>query len=241
MLSGIGSQQHLAELAIPVVHNLPGVGQSLQDHYSAPIKLKCRLPVTVNDVMLSNTRKLKAGLQYYMFHRGPLSMISSPAALFARTRPELASPDIKCSISPFSADRPQDGLHRFSGFTSIAYQLRPESRGEIKLADGTGRSKPKIFANYFSDPEDDDMRRSVAAFHIGRQIIATEPYRSLIFCEVRPGAHVVAEEDIRSFIRQVAGTVYHPCGTCRMGQDDKAVVDPELRLRGIDGLRVVDA
>ena len=78
-------------------------------------------------------RKLKVGLEYYMFHRGPLSMISSPAALFARTRPELASPDVKCSISPFSADRPQDGLHRWSGFTMIAYQLRPESRGEIKL------------------------------------------------------------------------------------------------------------
>jgi choline dehydrogenase len=85
------------------------------------------------------------------------------------------------------------------------------------------------------------MRRSVAAFHIGRQIIATEPYRSLIFSEVRPGAHVVAEDDIKSFIRQVAGTVYHPCGTCRMGEDEKAVVDSELRVRGVEGLRVADA
>jgi choline dehydrogenase len=82
---------------------------------------------------------------------------------------------------------------------------------------------------------------SVAAFHIGRQIIATEPYRSLIFCEVRPGAHVVEEDQIRAFIRQVAGTVYHPCGTCRMGQEDEAVVDTELRVRGIEGLRVADA
>jgi choline dehydrogenase len=118
---------------------------------------------------------------------------------------------------------------------------RPKSRGEIKLADGTRRSKPKIFANYFSDAEDDDMRRSVAAFHMGRQIIATEPYRSLIFCEVRPGAQVTAEDEIRAFIRQVAGTVYHPCGTCRMGQDDKAVVDTELKVRGLEGLRVADA
>ena len=115
MLSGIGPQEHLAGFGIPIVHHLPGVGQSLQDHYSAAIKLRCKLPITVNDVMLSNPRKLKAGLEYYMFHRGPLSMISSPAALFARTRPELASPDIKCSISPFSAERPQDGLHRFPG------------------------------------------------------------------------------------------------------------------------------
>jgi len=85
------------------------------------------------------------------------------------------------------------------------------------------------------------MRRSVKAFHIGRQVITTEPYRSLIFSEVRPGAHVVSEDDIRRFIRQIAGTVFHPCGTCRMGQDEGAVVDPELRVRGIEGLRVVDA
>ena len=103
MLSGIGPQEHLAGFGIPVVHHLPGVGQSLQDHYSAAIKLRCKFPITVNDVMLSSARKLKAGLEYYLFHRGPLSMISSPAALFARTRPELASPDVKCSISPFSA------------------------------------------------------------------------------------------------------------------------------------------
>ncbi|HVB18257.1 MAG TPA: GMC family oxidoreductase N-terminal domain-containing protein, partial [Stellaceae bacterium] len=117
LLSGIGPEAQLAEFGIPVVQHLPGVGQSLQDHYSAAVKLKSRLPVTVNDVMLSNAKKLKAGLDYYLFRRGPLAMISSPAALFARTRPELASPDIKCSISPFSAERPQDGLHPWSGFT----------------------------------------------------------------------------------------------------------------------------
>src|SRR5207237_2357507 len=117
LLSGIGPRAHFAELGIPVLHHLPGVGQSLQDHYSAPIKLKCLMPITVNDVMQSNIRKVKVGLQYMMFKNGPLAMATSPAALFARTRPELASPDIKCSISPFSAERPQDGLHPWSGFT----------------------------------------------------------------------------------------------------------------------------
>jgi choline dehydrogenase len=115
LLSGIGPAAQLAQFGIPVVHDLAGVGHNLQDHYSAPIKLKSKLPITVNDVMLSNVKKLKVGMQYYMFKTGPLAMISSPAALFAKTRPELATPDIKCSISPFSADRPQDGLHRFSG------------------------------------------------------------------------------------------------------------------------------
>src|SRR5437870_5519413 len=97
MLSGIGPSEHLMELGIPVLHHLLGVGQSLQDHYSAPIKLKCLMPITVNDVMQSNARKFKVGLQYMMFRTGPLAMATSPAALFARTRPELASPDIKCS------------------------------------------------------------------------------------------------------------------------------------------------
>ena len=100
--------------------------------------------------MLSNVKKLKVGMQYYMFKTGPLAMISSPAALFARTRPELATPDIKCSISPFSADRPQDGLHKFSGFTMIAYQLRPESRGEIKLKSANPADPPAMIPNYLA-------------------------------------------------------------------------------------------
>jgi len=170
MLSGIGPEQHIRQFGVPAVHHLPGVGQSLQDHYSAPIKLKSRLPITVNDVMLSNARKLKAGLEYYMFHRGPLAMISSPAALFARTRPELASPDIKISISPFSAERPQDGLHRFSGFTSIAYQLRPESRGEIKLKSPDPFDAPAVHPNYLAT--ETDQRTIVAGLKLIRQILA---------------------------------------------------------------------
>src|SRR5205085_12639427 len=154
MLSGIGPAAHLAGHGIAVVQDLPGVGRSLQDHYSAPIKLRSRLPITVNDVMLSNVKKLKVGMQYYMFRKGPLAMISSPAALFARTRPELASPDIKLSISPFSADRPKDGLHKWSGFTTIAYQLRPDSRGEIKLRSPNPADPPAVHPNYLSDEND---------------------------------------------------------------------------------------
>jgi choline dehydrogenase len=150
-------------------------------------------------------------------------------------------PDLQFQATNFSTEHLTLGLDRWPGFGFNFSVCRPKSRGEIKLADGSGRAKPRIFANYFSDAQDDDMRRSVKAFHIGRQIIATEPYKALIFAEVRPGTHVVADDDIRAFIRQVAGTVYHPCGTCRMGEDDMAVVDPELRLRGLDALRVVDA
>ena len=131
MLSGIGPQSHLAELGIPVVQHLPGVGQSLQDHYSAPIKLRCKLPITVNDVMQSNAQQAEGrAANTTCSTRGPLAMITSPAALFARTRPELASPDVKCSISPFSAERPQDGLHPVFRF----YDRSPISCGRKAAA-----------------------------------------------------------------------------------------------------------
>jgi choline dehydrogenase len=239
MLSGIGPQEHLAGFGIPVAHHLPGVGQSLQDHYSAAIKLRCKLPITVNDVMLSNVRKLKAGLEYYMFHRGPLSMISSPAALFARTRPELASPDVKCSISPFSAERPQDGLHRFSGFTMIAYQLRPESRGEIKLKSPGPFDAPAVYPNYLAT--ETDQRTIVAGLKLCRQILATPQMQSFIEAEFQPGSAVESDEELLDYARRRGGTVYHPTSTCKMGNDPMAVVDAELRVHGIEGLRVADA
>jgi choline dehydrogenase len=239
MLSGIGPQDHVAGFGIPLVHHLPGVGQSLQDHYSAAIKLRCKLPITVNDVMLSNARKLKAGLEYYMFHRGPLSMISSPAALFARTRSELASPDIKCSISPFSAERPQDGLHRFSGFTMIAYQLRPESRGEIKLKSPDPFDAPAVYPNYLAT--ETDRRTIVAGLKLCRQILATPHMQSFIAAEFQPGSSVESDEELLNYARRRGGTVYHPTSTCKMGNDPMAVVDAELRVHGVDGLRVADA
>jgi choline dehydrogenase len=239
MLSGIGPQPHLAEFGIPFVHHLPGVGQSLQDHYSAPIKLRCKLPITVNDVMLSNMRKLKAGLEYYMFHRGPLSMISSPAALFARTRPELASPDIKCSISPFSAERPQDGLHRFSGFTTIAYQLRPESRGEIKLKSPDPFDAPAVHPNYLAT--ETDQRTIVAGLKLIRRILTHPHMQSFIESEFQPGLAIESDGQLLDYARRRGGTVYHPTSTCKMGSDPLAVVDAELRVHGIGGLRVADA
>jgi len=239
MLSGIGPEQHIREFGVPVVHHLPGVGQSLQDHYSASIKLRCKLPVTVNDVMLSQARKLKAGLEYYMFHRGPLSMISSPAALFARTRSELASPDVKISLSPFSAERPQDGLHRFSGFTSIAYQLRPESRGEIKLKSPDPFDAPAVHPNYLAT--ETDQRTIVAGLKLIRQILANPHMQGFIEAEFQPGPAIASDEQLLDYARRRGGTVYHPTSTCKMGSDPLAVVDAELRVHGIDGLRVADA
>jgi choline dehydrogenase len=241
MNSGVGPAAELKQVGIEVRHDLPGVGKNLQDHVQARFTFLTRQPGTLNEVLTSPRAQARMALEWLMSASGQLAVGATEGCLFAKSAPAEPVPDLQFQATNFSTEHLTLGLDRWPGFGFNFSVCRPKSRGEIKLADGSGRSKPRIFANYFSDPEDDDMRRSVAAFHIGRRIIATEPYRSLIFSEVRPGAQVVAEDDIRSFIRQVAGTVYHPCGTCRMGQDDKAVVDAELRVRGCEGLRVADA
>jgi choline dehydrogenase len=241
MNSGVGPAAELRQVGIEVCHDLPGVGKNLQDHVQARFTFLTRQPGTLNEILTSKRQQARMALEWLTSASGQLAVGATEATLFAKSNSAESVPDLQFQSTNFSTEHLTLGLDRWPGFGFNFCVCRPKSRGEIKLADGTRRSAPRIFANYFSDREGDDMRRSVAAFHIGRQIIATEPYSSLIFCEVRPGAHVVKEEDIQSFIRQVAGTVYHPCGTCRMGQDDRAVVDPELRVHGVECLFVADA
>jgi choline dehydrogenase len=241
MNSGVGPAAELKAVGIEPRHDLPGVGKNLQDHVQARFTFLTQQPGTLNEILTSPRQQARMAFEWLTSSSGQLAVGATEATLFAKSNPTEPVPDLQFQSTNFSTEHLTLGLDRWPGFGFNFCVCRPKSRGEIRLADGTGRSKPRIFANYFSDADDDDMRRSVAAFHIGRQIIATEPYRSLIFSEVRPGANVVGEDDIKAFIRQVAGTVYHPCGTCRMGHDDKAVVDPELRVLGLEGLRVADA
>jgi len=239
MNSGIGPDIELKEVGVAVAHHLPGVGKNLQDHVQARFTFLTRAPGTLNEILTSPRQQAKMAVEWLLSRSGQLAVGATEGTLFAKSGASETVPDLQFQCTNFSTEHLTLGLDRWPGFGFNFCVCRPKSRGEIKLADATGRSKPRIFANYFSD--EDDMRRSVAAFHIGRQISATEPYRSLIFSEVRPGAHVREEPEIRAFIRQVAGTVFHPCGTCRIGEDDSAVVDSELRVRGMTGLRVVDA
>jgi choline dehydrogenase len=239
LLSGVGPQAQLAAHGIEVVQHSPGVGQAMQDHYSAPIKLKCRYPITVNDVMQSNLKKLRTGLEYYLLRRGPMAAISAQVALFARTRPELATPDIKMSISIFSADRPQDGLHKWSGFTIIVYQLRPESRGEIRLKSANPQDPPAMIPNYLAT--ETDRRTITDGLMLGRRVLSTPHLQHYVTEEFLPGPAVVTDAQMLEHARNCGGTVFHPTSTCKMGIDTMAVVDPELLVIGIDGLRVVDA
>ena len=239
LLSGVGPAEHLREHGIEIVHHLPGVGQSLQDHYSGAIKLRCNQKITLNDVMQSNVRKLGVGLDYILRRRGPLTMGVGPVALFARTRPERASPDVKFTLSPFSADNPAKGLHDFSGFTLIGYQLRPDSRGELKLRSVDPRDTPAMFPNYLT--AENDQRTIVDSLKLCRKFLATDHLRRFIESEYLPGPNVQSDEDLLEYARNTGGTTFHQTSTCRMGPDPLAVVDAELRVRGTEGLRVVDA
>ncbi|MGE0418968.1 MAG: GMC family oxidoreductase [Acetobacteraceae bacterium] len=239
MLSGIGPGAHLAEHGIAVQHDLSGVGQSMQDHYQSRIVLKCRFPITVNDIMMSKMRMVMTGLDYILRRKGPLTIAAAQAGLFARTRPELETPDVQFATVIFSADRPAEGLHKFSGFSLVVYQLRPESRGELKLKSADPNDAPAMYPNYLST--ETDRRTIVDGLKLGRRILATPGMQHFISGEYIPGEDVRTDDDYLEYAKQYGGTVFHPTSTCRMGSDPMAVVDTELRVHGMEGLRVVDA
>jgi choline dehydrogenase len=229
----------LQESGVVVVHDLPGVGQNLQDHYQTRITYRCRFPVTLNDVMMSPWRMALAGLQYAVRRSGPLTVSAGQVGIFARTRPELATPDIQFLLIPFSADRPGEGLNKFSGFLQNCCQLRPESRGEILLRSPDAATYPAIHANYLSS--DLDRRTLVAGLKLGRLIAGRPAMQHWIESEHLPGADVQGDEDLLDHARRYGGSIFHPSGTCRMGRDRMAVVDESLRVHGLAGLRVADA
>jgi len=218
---------------------MPGVGQSLQDHYQVRMVHRCKLPITVNDMMLSVSKKMAAGLQYLLFRRGPLTIAAGQVGLFVRTRPELATPDVQYHFIVFSADRPAEGLHRFSGFSTIVNQLRPESRGEIRLRSADPREAPAIHPNYLATEL--DRRTIIAGLKLARRVASGREMQAFIESEYLPGPAVGTDDEILDFVKQYGSTVFHPTSTCRMGADPTAVVDAGLRVHGLEGLRVADA
>ena len=240
MLSGIGPGDDLREHGIEVRTNLPGVGQNLQDHLQARPVYKCRAS-TINSE-IRNVFKL-AGMAFeYAFHRsGPMAMAASLGTGFIKTEPTMETPDIQFHIQPFSADSPAEGSHRFSAFTASVLQLRPESKGELKLRSSNPMDHPRIFPNYLATKTDCDTL--VNGIKITRRICGYDSVRSLITDEFSPGQAINGDNDaaILEWARNTSTTIYHPSGTCKMGKDPMAVVDPRLRVHGVGRLRVADA
>jgi choline dehydrogenase len=240
-LSGVGPADHLRAHGIAVVHELKGVGGNLQDHFQARSVYRCTRPITLNDRVKSPFQKVLMGLEWFVRRSGPLTVGAGQGCIFARTRLELASPDIQFHIILFSADRPGEPLHTFSGFTASVCQLRPESRGTVMITSADPAAKPAIRANYLAT--ETDRRTMVDGMRMARRLAGTEALRPYIAEEVEPGPSVRGDEAMLAYCRARGGTIFHPTSTCKMGpaSDPLAVVDHELRVHGLDGLRVADA
>ena len=238
-LSGIGPASLLHGLGIRVVADLPGVGINLQDHYTGRLNYECTEAFTLNDVVNHFGKGLAAALRYAFLRKGPLTLGASYATGFIRADPASATPDIQTSISLFSADKAGDPLHRFSGFSLAARMLRPESRGSVLIQSADPLRPPAIRPNYLATEK--DCAVLLAGMKATRRLANTVALRRYIVREYDPGPSCASDADLLDFLRRRGGIAYHPVGTCRMGDGASSVVDERLHVRGVQGLRVVDA
>jgi choline dehydrogenase len=240
-LSGIGSGALLSSLGIAPFHELPGVGENLQDHLQLRPVFRVSGIRTMNTDFLSLLRRGWFGVEYALWRRGPLTMAPSQLGAFTRSSPELATPNLQYHFQPLSLDRFGEPLHRFAAFTASVADLRPTSRGSIHLRSADPADAPCIRPNYLATPE--DRRVAVAAIRLTRRIAAARALAAYQPMEWKPGAALSSDAELEAAAGQIGTTIFHPVGTARMGQADdaRAVVDPRLRLRGIGGLRVADA
>jgi choline dehydrogenase len=234
-LSGIGPRALLERHGIPVQLDAPQVGEGLQDHYYARTFWRCRLPVTLNDDLASWWRMAGIGLRYALFRKGPLAIAAGHAAVFARSRPDVRRPDVQLYFINFSTAKRGGVLHSHSGFTISVSQLQVESRGSVRLRSADPAAAPEIRYNYLA--AESDRRVMVDGLKLARRIAAAAPLREHIVDEYFPGPSVQTDEDWLAFVRQNGETVFHPTSTCALG----AVVDERLRVKGVAGLRVIDA
>ena len=240
MLSGIGDASDLSRHGIKIQADLKGVGKNLQDHLQARPVFKTDLS-TINTETSNLLKQAGIAMQYAIRQSGPMTMAASLGTGFLKTEPHLQTPDIQFHIQPFSADTPAEGPHRFSAFTASVLQLRPESTGQLRLKSADMMDHPVIEPNYLST--ETDCRTLVKAIQIARKIAGFDPLKSHVTEEHAPGAGVAPDDEraILDWARNTATTIYHPTGTCKMGNDPMAVVDHRLRVHGIAGLRVADA
>ena len=238
-LSGIGPGGLLQKHGIPVQRDMPEIGANLQDHLQIRCSFRVTGAKTLNTLSASLWGKAKIGLEYALRRSGPMSMAPSQLGAFARSRPDLATPDLEYHVQPLSLDAFGEPLHPYDAITASVCNLRPESRGHVHLTSADPVAHPEIRPNYLSTPGD----RSVAAraIRLTRQILMQPAMARYQPEEVKPGLNYQTDEELAVAAGNVGTTIFHPVGTVRMGPDESAPLDARLRLRGIGGLRVVDA
>lgn len=238
-LSGIGDGELLSRHGIEIVREVPGVGANYQDHYATRMNWRVTKPITLNE-QTRGWRLALAVADYVLRRRGILTLATGLAHGFVRTRPECETPDIQYFFVHASyADAADRKLDREPGMTIGVTQLRPQSRGSIHIGSPDPFAMPEIRPNFLADPEDQDCL--VAGMRMARGIMSQAPMEAFRGAELNPGSAVASDAQLLDFARRTGQTIYHPVGTCAMGSAPDAVVDPQLRLRGITGLRIADA
>jgi choline dehydrogenase-like flavoprotein len=237
--SGIGDGRHLQALGVDVVQNLPGVGENLQDH----LQIRCAYKVTGVDTL--NTRagnlfgKAQIGLEYLLNRSGPMSMAPSQLGVFAKSDKRFATANLEYHVQPLSLSAWGGELDPFPAFTASVANIRPDSRGQVHIQSADPSQAPSIHPNFLST--ESDRQVALDAVRLTRRIVAQPALARYMPEEFRPGPSIVGEEALLQAIGEIATTIFHPVGTAAMGQGPRAVVDPELRVHGVEGLRVMDA
>lgn len=239
MLSGIGPKAHLEEMGIAVQVDAPQVGKNLQDHLQLRITYRLNRPITFNEQYHSLLGKIRIGLEYIINKSGPMAYPTAQVGLFTRSASWVKTPDIQYHFSNYTISETTGVPDKFPGMTFSVCHLRPESRGEILLRSADPNEHPRIIPNYLS--ADEDCRVAVEEVRLTRKLASTQPLASLVQEEAQPGHQVMSDAQCLDFARSNGTSIYHPVGTCRMGSDAQAVVDPSLAVRGVKNLRVVDA
>jgi len=242
LLSGIGPAQHLRQMEIPVRHELPGVGGNLHDHFNTYCAWRISRSISLNELHHSIPRQIVAGMQYAFGRRGPMSGNGLYVGAMVRSDKRLERPDIQLNISAWSTiDRTRHGIisHPFPGFAISPVHLRPEGRGTVRLRSPDPFAPPEIRFNFLRS--DYDMQAVIAGMRIARQIARQHALQKLLVAETLPGSSVITDEQLADDVRARGVSNLHPVGSCSMGHGPNAVVDPRLRVHGIEGLRVVDA
>ena len=240
-LSGIGAASHLHAHGITPQHELPGVGENLQDHLQIRTVFEVQGVKTLNTIAHSLWGKAAIGLEYLLKRSGPMSMAPSQLGAFTRSSPERPWPNVEYHVQPLSLDAFGEPLHRFNAFTASVCNLNPTSRGHVRLASSRAQDAPRIQPQYLST--DDDRRVAAESLRLTRRIAAMPALASYKPREVKPGVQFQTDDDLARLAGDIGTTIFHPVGTCRMGRVGEvgAVVDPRLRVQGLTGLRIADA
>ncbi len=240
-LSGIGDGAQLQRLGIPVAAHLPGVGRNLQDHWNAPFALRVTPDSSLNH-RLRGWRKYLEGARYLATRGGFLAMGSSAVSAYVRSTPDRPQPDLQLAIRPMTSQFLPGGkveIDPLPGISGACVLVHPDSRGELRTASPDPMADPEFHPNYLDDPG--DVRRLISGIRLMRKVLGAAPIATRIEAELAPGTGLETDEALEGYIRGSGGTSWHPVGTCKMGRDPMAVVDPRLRVHGIAGLRVADA